>query len=236
MAYTARELIQRSWYLSAVVVSGLETVGGADDTEGLNLLNDLLAFKSTDLPLIPYYRPYEFELEVGEPEYFIENLLSVDTLNFLLGPVHFSSVQQSRIDYYRGGRIDNINSLPFSWYQERTKGGTNLFFYFSPADTYTVQLVGKFGLDSATLETDLSLIYDGLYLVYLMFALAEYMCAWKGVDFTQDKRDKLNELVKKLQYLSAPDLRVNKVSILDTNDYYNYADASFRNAWRADVW
>ena len=55
MAYTARMLITRAYYLSQIVSRQLQEVSGEQIEDGLFLLNALLQFKSTDLREIPYF-------------------------------------------------------------------------------------------------------------------------------------------------------------------------------------
>src|SRR3569623_1818296 len=52
MAYLTAELITKSFYLSGVVSQNLEVVTGDQVTEGLDLLNAMLAIKSANLDFI----------------------------------------------------------------------------------------------------------------------------------------------------------------------------------------
>ena len=90
MAYYTKQLITRAYYLSGLVSRGLQTPTAEQIEDGLELLNDLLGFSGSDLTLIPYFSRYEFESVPGQEEYFISNLVNVETLTYNLGPARFS--------------------------------------------------------------------------------------------------------------------------------------------------
>ena len=160
MAYTALQLITRSYYLSQVVSRSLQTVSGEQITDGLYLLNTDLDYKSTDLRLIPYFREYTFPTVQGTEMYYVPDLLFVDSLTFNLQSVRYSLLDTTRREYFAGPRIDGVESLPYEYRIERVLGGSNIYLYFVPNTVYTMKVWGKFALDEVALTTDLSLTYD----------------------------------------------------------------------------
>lgn len=215
MAYTARELITRSYFLSQIVSRGLQTVSGEQITDGLYLLNSILGFKSTELQLIPYFTRYEFDTVQGTEEYFIEDLVYVDCLTFNIQQQRFPMREMTRDEYFAMGRVDNIQSLPFCYRVERELNGCRIFLYFVPSQVFEMKLSGAFALSDVTLETDLSLIYDRFYIEYLRYALAEYMCSEWGNTFPDESKTKLASIIKKLMQVSPPDMSVNKRSFFN---------------------
>ena len=222
MAYTALTLITRSYYLSQIVSRNLQTVTGDQITDGLYLLNALLDIKGSDIRLIPYYTEYFFNSVQGQEEYFVPNLLGVDSLTFNIGTVRYPMRQLSRDEYFSTGRIDNIQSLPFSYRVERCLDGANVFLYFVPADIYQMKLWGKFGLADVTLDTDLSTIYDGFYIEYLRYALGEYICCEYGITFPNESMRKYDEIRKKLMDTSPADLKTQKRSYFSRGPVFDW--------------
>lgn len=210
MAYTATQLITRAYYLSQVVSRDLQTVTSDQITDGLYLLNALLDVKGSDLRLIPYFTAYEFDTVVGQEKYFIPNLLLVDTLTFNLGVVRYSMSEMTREDYFASPRVDNIQSLPFSYRCERVLDGMNIYIYFLPAAVYQMKMQGKFALPEVTKDTDLSLDYDFYYIEYLRYALADYICAEYGATMPDQAAQKYKEIRAKLVDVSPPDLSLHK--------------------------
>lgn len=210
MAYTGLQLITRAYYLSQVVSRELQTVSGAEVTDGLYLLNALLDFKRTDLNLIPYYQEFNFTAIQGVQKYHIDNLLDVDSLTFNIGPVRYPMMDMSRKAYFATPRVDNIESLPMSYRIERSLGGADIYIYFLPADNYVMTIFGKFALTDVTLETDLSAVYDTYYIEFLRYSLAEYICSEYGTTFPDKSQQKLDQMTKKLQLVSPKDLTLNK--------------------------
>lgn len=226
MAYPASLLITRAFYLSGITARQLETVSGQQMADGLFLLNELLDFKAFDTRFIPYYTYSVLNLVQGQEEYFVPNLFEVETFTFNIGPVRFPTSSSSRVDFFGRGRVDNIESLPFEWRFEREKGGGRIRLYFLPAQNYVSHIMGKYGLTDVTVNTDLSAVYDGAYIAYLRYALAQYICQEYDVNFAPDKAAMLQTMEKKLSWVSPPDLTLNKMSFINRGISMNWAQAN----------
>ncbi len=212
MAYTALQLITRSYYLSQVVSRNLQIVTGDQVTDGLYLLNALLDYKSTDIRLIPYFQRYEFDTVIGQEEYFVPGLLYVDSLTFNLNTVRFSLIETTRKEYFASPRVDDVESLPYYYRVERELDGSRIFLYFVPNAVYEMKLSGKFKLDPVTLTTDMSLTYDPFYIEYLRYSLAKMICEDYGATFPDESKSKYESMQKKLMEVSPPDLSISKNS------------------------
>lgn len=232
MAYTARMLITRAWYLSNIVARGLQTVTGEQITDGLYLLNALLAWKSIQIDLIPYWTYYEFDAVQGQEKYYIENLLAIESLTFNDQVVRYATDYQSRYNYFASGRVDNIQALPSSWTFNRELGGGSIYLYFLPQSDYPIKIMGKFGLDSVTLDDDLSETYDKSYLEYLRYALAQYMCSEYGVGFNDESEKIFRNIERQLLDVSPPDLSMHKSSLLTKGSGLNFGDINLGRGWR----
>jgi len=235
MSYTARKLITKAFFLSGVASRSLQTISADQLTEGLELLNALLAFKTAQQRLIPYYEEYSLTAVLGQEKYFIPGLISVETLTFYIGSIRFQMNEQQRKQYFGSPRVDNVNTLPYNWHTERVVGGSDLYIYFTPNTTYPLKIWGKFGLDSITSEnTDLSLIYDQFYIEYLRYALAEYICADYNITFQPQSQQKLNELESMLTDISPMDLSIKKISSFSSEGAHGdiYLDANLAHGWR----
>ena len=212
MAYTALQLITRSYFLSQIVSRELQTLSGDQVSDGLYLLNALLDFKGTDLRLIPYFQRSTFPTIAGTEEYYRPNLLYVDSMTFNIGVTRFAMIEKTRDEYFAVPRVDDIQSLPVNYRVERELGGSRIFMYPLPADVYQIKISGKFGLTDVTLQTDMSLTYDTYYIEYLRYALAEYICSEYGSTFPDKAQMKLDEIEKKLMDVSPADLSIRKSS------------------------
>lgn len=232
MAYTARHLVTRSWYLSGIVARRLQSVTGDQATDGLFLLNALLDWKSIQVDLIPYWTYYEFPAVIGQEQYFIANLYAVESLTFNISTVRYPTDFTTRTAYFGTGRIDNIDSLPSNWYFNRSLGGGSIYLYFKPQGEYPIKIMGKFGLQNVTLDTDLLTIYDPSYLEYLRYALAQYMCSEYGILFNPESHKILMAIQRQLMDVSPPDLSMRKTSILTVGTGINFGDVNIGHGWR----
>lgn len=232
MPYTARTLISRSWYLSGIVARRLQSVTGDQATDGLNLLNALLDWKSVQIDLIPYWTYYEFPLVIGQEQYFIPNLLAIESLTFNIATVRYPTNPSTRIAYFGSGRAEGINSLPSNWYFNRSLGGGSIYLYFNPGAAYPCHIMGKFGLQEVTLDTDLLTIYDPSYVEYLRYALAQYMCSEYGILMNPESYKIFMAIQRQLMDVSPPDLSMRKSSILTRGAGFTFADANIGHGWR----
>jgi hypothetical protein len=232
MSYTARQLITRSWYLSGIVARRLQGVTGDQATDGLFLLNALLDWKSIQIDLIPYWTYFEFPAVTGQEQYFIPNLLAVESLTFNIGTVRYPTDFTNRTAYFGTGRVDDINSLPSNWYFNRSLGGGSIYMYFKPQGDYPIKIMGKFGLLDVTLDTDLHTIYDPSYCEYLRYALSQYMCSEYGILMNPESKMILMAIQRQLMDVSPPDLSIRKSSILTKASGINFGDVNIGRGWR----
>jgi hypothetical protein len=214
MAYTTTELINRAWYLSGVVGRDFQNVSGDQLNDGLNMLNALLSFKTSDQKLIPYFSQYNFTTVAGQEKYFIPDLVLVQTLTFVLNTVRYQMKYELRSQYFGTARANNVTSLPYIFHTERTLNGSNLYMYFVPNTTYDFQLWGKFSLPDVVLGQDLTLIFDQFYIEYLRYGLAEYMCQEYNIQMQPQAEKKLKEFESMLIDTSPIDFSMRKLSAL----------------------
>jgi hypothetical protein len=230
-AYPASLLISRAWNLSGIVARDFETEMGSEGADGLFLLNELLEYKACDLKLIPYFQRVEFNLVQGQERYYIPNLYQIETFTFNIGEVRFPTFSASRTQYFGDGRVDNIQALPFEWHLERTWGGSYFYVYFLPQQQYLGKISGKFALTNVELQTNLAEFYDGFYISYLRYALANFMSLEYDITFAEDKAKMMRQMEQKLIYVSPPDLSVRKISFMNSNAPFSWAHANISPAW-----
>lgn len=232
MAYTVQQLITKAWYLSGIVSRRLQTVTADQLQEGFDLLNALLAIKSANNRLIPYYNLIQIPGVVGQEVYFVPNLISVETLTFNIGTIRYSMLEQDRTVYFGQPRVDGLQALPYSYHLERTLNGSNIYIYFTSAGAFPLNIMGKFGLAQVTgYFQDLSLTMDLYYIEYLRYALAEYMSADYNMILQPQVEKKLSEYEQMITDISPIDLTIQKLSTLQKNITINYAIANFSDGW-----
>ncbi len=233
MAYTARTLITRSWYLSGIVARNLQVVTGDQITDGLMLLNALLDFKQIEVDLIPYYTYNTSYVTIaGQEKYFIGNCALIQSITFNIDTVRYPMDSVTQRNYFGSCRVDGIASLPFSWTFVRGLNGGELYMYFLPDGQYPLKIFGKFFLTDVALDTDLLTVYDTSYIEYLRYALARYMCSEYGIQFNPESEKILTSYQRKLMYMSPPDLSMIKASVLQEGTGLNYGDVNLGRGWR----
>lgn len=233
MAFTTEQLITEAYYLSGIVARDFQTVSGSQLNDGLYLLNAYLAVKTANQKLIPYYKMYDFTATTGQELYFIPNLVAIETFTYFIGNVRYSSEVATRRKYFGQPRVQNINSLPFEWRQERTLNGMNLYLYFLPQQNFPLEIYGKFGLQSVVFGEDLTTVYDMYYIEYLRHGLAEYICGENNITFQRGGSDRLKELEEMLTQISPPDLSVSRISTIGmANAGINWGDVNCGRGWR----
>lgn len=232
MAYTVNQLVSDAWYTTGIVSRQLQTVSGQQLSDGINLLNDILGVKTADDRLIPYYKQLIIDSVINQEGYFVPNLIGIETFVFNIGVVRYAMQQAGRKIYFGTSRIDNIDSLPFTYHMERGLGGATIYVYFLPAEAYALTIWGKFGLDSVVQGQDLELTYDRFYIVYLRYALAQFMCQYNSIQMPMDKEKQLMEYENLLVDQSPMDLSTTKMSSLQTISGINWGDINQGRGWR----
>ena len=156
MAYLASDLVTASWYLSGIVARNLQVPTGDQLNDGLNMLNDLLNFKQIETELLPYYQYITFNAVPGQEYYFLPNIAIIEEMTFNLGVVRYPMMSQPRTNYFGSARVDNIQTLPFSYNYDRSLGGGNLAMYFIPDQNYPIKMKVKIFFTDVSLTTDLT--------------------------------------------------------------------------------
>lgn len=212
MAYPVAQLIAESFYLSGKRTEGLQPVTGPDIRKGLRLLNAAIAIKTANKRLIPYFTQYDFNGVIGQEMYFIPGLIFTESFVWYLQGVRMSSTRQTRIDYFASARVQSVVAPPFTWHDELCKGGTNLYLFFQPDQTYPLTIWGKFSLSKVVLSQDLEGTLDDFYIEYLRYLLAKYICDDANITFKQSSQKMLEAYEKQITDISAPDVSVRKIS------------------------
>lgn len=232
MAYTTLQLITNAYYESGIVSRGFETVGGQQANDGLQFLNDLIADKTIENGLIPYYEEYNFNAVIGQEKYFIQDLIEIDTFVFYIDTVRYQTENRARREYFGSSRADNIQSLPGSWHMERCFGGANLYIYFKPNQNFPLTIWGQFRLQQVTINQDLSLTLDRFYINYLKFDLAARLCAEYNYTVPPGVAKALANYEDSISKKSGPmDLRLTKLSSLQRRGGINYATVNIGHGW-----
>ncbi len=234
MAYTTLQLINNAYYESGIVSRGFETVGGQQATDGLQFLNDLIADKTVENGLIPYYSQHDFNAVAGQEMYFIQDLITIDTFVFFIDTVRYQTENRARREYFGSSRADNIQSLPGSWHMERCFQGANLYIYFKPDQNFPLTIWGQFRLQQVTINQDLSLTLDRFYINYLKFDLAARLCAEYNYSLPPGVKTALDNYVSSISQKSGPmDFRLIKLSSLQRRGGINYGQVNIGHGWVA---
>lgn len=232
MAYTTLQLINNAYYESGIVSRGFETVSGQQAHDGLQFLNDLIADKTVENGLIPYYQEYDFAAVIGQEKYFIPDLIEVETFVFFIDTVRYQTENRARREYFGTSRADNIQSLPGSWHMERCFQGANLYIYFKPDQNFPLTLWGQFRLQQVVINQDLSLTLDRFYINYLKFDLAARLCAEYNYSVPPGVEKALKKYIDNISKKSGPmDLRLIKLSTLQRRGGINYGIVNLGHGW-----
>lgn len=167
MAYTAQQLITRSWFLSGIIARNLQYPTGDQINDGLQMLNDLLNFKQIETDLINYYTYVSINAVPNQEFYFLPYIAAIESMTFNLSTVRYPMDSVSRTNYFGSARVDNISTLPFSWNFNRGEGGGTLALYFKPDQNYELKMMTKMFLTDVSLNTDLTNAFIGMTSGYI---------------------------------------------------------------------
>jgi len=232
MTYLTSNLITDSYYLSSIVSRDFETPTGGQMSDGLRLLNDVLADRTIDNGTIPYTRHQLITATPGLSIYPIADLINLEIFVFYIQSIRYETRNQQRHEFFGSFRATAIQSLPFNWHFERNLGGGTLYLYFIPDIAYPLEIWGTYRLSSVTEFQDLSLLLDQFYTNFLKYLLAQRLCEYNSWAVPQSI---MIQLEKYYQWINKStnvmDLRQRKVSSLANNMAINYAIVNLSNGW-----
>jgi hypothetical protein len=224
------ELITKAYYLSGILARGFETISAEQTSDGLDLLNDILAEKSMSTALIPYYSHTTFNAVPGQEVYTIPGLMDIRELTFNINDVRFPMVRDTQKRYFGAGRVDNLENLPFHYYAERQVGSMLIYLYFVPNEAYEMKITGKYSLQELALFDDLDPILDRFYTSYLKYHLAKRICDFYGNSYPPQLEPTYKGLEAQLSKMVGIDLSITRDSMFRRN-YFGYGDANLGRGW-----
>jgi hypothetical protein len=232
MTYLASNLISDAYYLSGIVSREFETPTGAQMSDGLRLLNNVLADRTVNESTIPYTSKYSFPAIAGTNDYYIPNLIDVDVFVFYINTLRYQTRNQQRQEFRGTFRATEIQSLPWNWNFERSLNGGTLSLYFTPDLAYPLEIWGSFRLLSVTEFQDLSLTLDEFYTNFLQYLLAERLCNFNSYRVPVDVAKQLEKYFKWIgNNTNIMDLRMQKLSSLAGGTAINYAIVNLSSGW-----
>lgn len=233
MTYLVRQLITEALYESGIVARQFEVPTGDQINDGFQFLNDVIEEKRIDDGALNYYKSYDFDFVQGQELYFIPDLIEMDTLVFYLDEVRYAMSEQGRRQFFGTPRAENIQSLMTNWHIERTLGGCNLYVYFFPNQAYPGKIWGLFALDQvASLDVDMSTLYDQYYINYLEYELAVYLCQKWNMEVPQPLAKRLLKYDKLIRKRSGiMDLQTSVMSTIQSPSSLNYGQINIGRGW-----
>lgn len=232
MAYTVTKLITNSYYDSGVVSREFESVSGSQLENGLDWLNEILGKKVVESDMIPYESATTFTGVIGQEDYFIANLISVDTLTYVNDDVRYAVTFQNRNRFRGTPRVEDLTTLPGWYFVERTLGGATISLYALPNLAYEFTINGTFRLANVTLNQDLELTLDLFYISYLKYALAAKICAEYNQPIPSGVATELAEYELLISKQSRPlDMTIDKISTLSDMNYIDWPYVNLGKGW-----
>jgi hypothetical protein len=215
MTYTVETLASGAYFLAGVLGRNFQTATGVQTNLGIDWLNDIIADKTIDSGMIPYYSNLTFTAIPGQPQYFFPNLIEVQTCVFYINSVRYAMTQIGRRSFRGDPRAENIQSLPFNYNVERQLGGAMLSIYFSATQAFPMEMWGLFRMQQVVLNQDLELTLDRFYINYLKYKLAERICQEYNYAVPEGVIRQLREYDEYIDKASAKmDITMNKISAL----------------------
>lgn len=232
MTYLTSAAISEAYYLSSIVSRDFETPTGSQMSDGLRLLNEILADRTIDNGTIPYTSKLTMPAVAGQSTYTLANMINLEVFVFYIDSIRYQTRNQQRQEFFGSFRATAIQSLPFEWHFERNLGGGTLYLYFIPDIAYPLEMWGTFRLSSVTEFQDLSLTLDQFYINFLTYLLADRLCQFNSFMVPADIS---KQIAKYYQWINKStnvmDLRQQKLSSLNSGTAINYGIVNLSGGW-----
>lgn len=223
----AIELIVRSMFLAGIGSRGFNQSDSQEAKDGLFFLRLIMKEKSITGDYIPYYSHLNGVFVPSQESYFIANLTSVETASYSIQGVRYSINNVNRDYYFGAPRVNNVPSLPYMYYWERTNGGAQIYFYFLPKENWQFQVTGKLDLQDVNYDDELNDFFDEWFQSYLMFELANRYCQFYLMTLNPSVAEQLEIFKVQLRTINPLDLTLQKTSTLSGYPTFNYALANW---------
>lgn len=221
MATTSLQVITDAYYLSNVVSQQFQSVTGFQANQGLRLLNQVLADKTIQQGLVPFYQKYDFDLVTGQQDYLIPNLIDGQTFTYFVDENRFPAWEIGRKDMFGTFLPHGANTLPTFWHFEPRLGGSTLSLMLPPDRDYPAQIYGKFSFQNVTMTQNLELGFAPFYLGFLVFDLARRLGMSNSQPVPQEVEREWQRYIDHITEETAPlDFSYQKKSQF-SNSYFN---------------
>jgi hypothetical protein len=213
----ASELIAKSWYFSGIVARGFESVSGQELEDGLMLLNDLLAANNMLGNKFPYQSDITLNTIAGQFSYDVQGLIKITSITFKDGSLRWGMIRDSRRDFQGSTRVDDIESLPYHYHEERALNKMIVNLYFIPDKAYEINIHGLFKYPVVSLSADVSSLFEDFYITYLVYELASWICDFRDVDLPARVERRRKILEDNVKQVFVPDMKSVKVNALPSS-------------------
>lgn len=226
MSFNTLELIGKAYNAARVNVQSFSKLTPEQTKNGIFLLNALLSQKTVDPSMLLYWKKLDGVFEAAEKEYFLENLISIQTLTYYMsdGTVRMPTLAQDMTVFNGAGRAENIETLPFTYWLNQSLGGSTLYVYPAPDQDYAYTIWGQFQLSNVTLFEDLSLVFPMYYILHLILELAYMICTFGAYSVPEEL---MLQLAKSRELIgnngTVFDLSMRVLSTVNTSNYTNWA-------------
>lgn len=227
----ASALITKAYYHSGIVPRQAAEPSDTQSKDGLDLLNELLASFAIDGKGLPYTTHAQITIQTGVESYFVPNLVEVQALTYLLQQVRFPLIRDSRTQYFGSCRVEDIESLPYHYFSERQNGGTQIWFYFLPNQPFVTNITGLYAFSPLTFGDKLELVFDDYYVNYLMYRLAEKICAFYQMDFPEGTARELSRIESRINAVDPADLALTTIKPFNSDKSINWGQVNLGRGW-----
>jgi hypothetical protein len=198
-AQTVKQFLKDAYqYVSAS--SPTVPLQGFDTSDGLRIMNDLIADYSSSSLLLTIARKIELTVQIGQqfvtfgaadylptPNYTGGRLSNLENAWLNLGGVDYPLIDESRNVFFGSYKYFPQKGLPRFVIITNDLDVTTMQLYPSPSQQYNLWVYGKFQLPTL-IETDLMSLVPQYYQRYLKYAIARELALFKGRSNAWDEK------------------------------------------------
>lgn len=220
---SVREFVADSYQLISADTPTV-SLQGNDLSKGIAILNRLLRQYSANGLMITVSKQVDFMIDIGQgeitfgesdytptPDVTSEGRL-VNLLNawVTLENVTYPLIDESRTEFFSSYKYATLAGLPRYVIVKPETNLTTVQVFPAPSQPYLLSVYAKFQLATLTANDDMSEL-PTYYFLYLQFALAKYLCKYKGRNaaWTPDLEDEYKQLKADMEAASSQNLDIN---------------------------
>lgn len=216
MTTQVEKLIERAYKLAGLFQED-RILGGTQQQEALEILNELLDNFAGNTAEIAFYQTLQFPVVAGQQCYILapsggdvvsNRLIELKYCVLISGDARYPVKVIKDYEYYTQIYYETSGACPYGVFLQNEIGKSILTFIYKPDTNYTADIKGKFILSHLALNSEITNV-PAYYIIYLRYILAKQLALeFMASNWTTVHEQELEKIENKIINMSDTDYSI----------------------------